>query len=137
MRVSAFNGPERAAPPLTVRLASGMPHLREPLVGRGAELAALEETLAAARRGFVAVELLGEPGMGKTRLTGLAVASGPVIGGAVAQGLAWQWIFWINVPIGRALLVAFAFSLAGAVCAAALPARRLALPRSRMRSPAV
>jgi EmrB/QacA subfamily drug resistance transporter len=32
-------------------------------------------------------------------LTGLAVASGPVIGGAVAQGLAWQWIFWINVPI--------------------------------------
>jgi EmrB/QacA subfamily drug resistance transporter len=33
-------------------------------------------------------------------LTGLAVASGPVIGGAVAQGLAWQWIFWVNVPIG-------------------------------------
>ena len=33
-------------------------------------------------------------------LTGLAVASGPVIGGAVAEGLAWQWIFWINVPIG-------------------------------------
>ena len=35
-------------------------------------------------------------------LTGLAVASGPVIGGAVAEGLAWQWIFWINVPIGLA-----------------------------------
>jgi EmrB/QacA subfamily drug resistance transporter len=33
-------------------------------------------------------------------LTGLAVAGGPVIGGAVADGLAWQWIFWINVPIG-------------------------------------
>src|SRR5215468_9062964 len=33
-------------------------------------------------------------------LTGLSVASGPVIGGAIAQGLAWQWIFWINVPIG-------------------------------------
>ena len=33
-------------------------------------------------------------------LTGLAVAGGPVIGGAVAEGLAWQWIFWINVPIG-------------------------------------
>jgi EmrB/QacA subfamily drug resistance transporter len=33
-------------------------------------------------------------------LTGLAVASGPVIGGAVATGLAWEWIFWINVPIG-------------------------------------
>jgi EmrB/QacA subfamily drug resistance transporter len=33
-------------------------------------------------------------------LTGLAVASGPLIGGAVAGGLAWQWIFWLNVPIG-------------------------------------
>jgi EmrB/QacA subfamily drug resistance transporter len=33
-------------------------------------------------------------------LTGLAVASGPVIGGAIAEGLAWQWIFWLNVPIG-------------------------------------
>src|SRR3954454_3773152 len=32
-------------------------------------------------------------------LTGLAVASGPLIGGAVAEGLAWQWIFWLNVPI--------------------------------------
>ncbi len=35
-------------------------------------------------------------------LTGLSVASGPVIGGAIAQGVAWQWIFWINVPIGLA-----------------------------------
>ncbi|WP_445148047.1 DHA2 family efflux MFS transporter permease subunit [Baekduia sp. Peel2402] len=33
-------------------------------------------------------------------LTGLSVASGPVIGGAVAQGIDWPWIFWINVPIG-------------------------------------
>jgi EmrB/QacA subfamily drug resistance transporter len=33
-------------------------------------------------------------------VTGLAVASGPLVGGAVAQGLAWQWIFWVNVPIG-------------------------------------
>ena len=40
----------------------------EPLVGRGAELAALEATLAAARRGFAAVEIVGEPGIGKTRL---------------------------------------------------------------------
>src|SRR4051794_12975947 len=35
-------------------------------------------------------------------ITGLAVASGPLVGGAVVQGLAWQWIFWINVPIGIA-----------------------------------
>ena len=32
--------------------------------------------------------------------TGLAVASGPLVGGAVVEGLAWQWIFWLNVPIG-------------------------------------
>jgi EmrB/QacA subfamily drug resistance transporter len=42
-------------------------------------------------------------------LTGLSVASGPVIGGAIAQGIAWQWIFWINVPIG---LLAVPFVLA-------------------------
>src|SRR3954454_25100255 len=35
-------------------------------------------------------------------ITGLAVASGPLVGGAVVEGLAWQWIFWINVPIGLA-----------------------------------
>ena len=33
-------------------------------------------------------------------LTGLAVLSGPVVGGAISQGIAWQWIFWLNVPIG-------------------------------------
>src|SRR3954452_10428356 len=33
-------------------------------------------------------------------LTGVATFSGPFVGGAVAQGLAWQWIFLVNVPIG-------------------------------------
>jgi EmrB/QacA subfamily drug resistance transporter len=33
-------------------------------------------------------------------VTGIAVASGPLVGGAIAEGLAWEWIFWLNVPIG-------------------------------------
>jgi MFS family permease len=37
-------------------------------------------------------------------LAGLAVALGPIIGGAVTQGLDWHWIFWINVPIGAVAL---------------------------------
>jgi EmrB/QacA subfamily drug resistance transporter len=35
---------------------------------------------------------------------GTAVAVGPVIGGAVVQGLSWEWIFWLNVPIGLVLI---------------------------------
>ena len=35
---------------------------------------------------------------------GLAVALGPLIGGAVTEGISWQWIFWINVPIGVVLI---------------------------------
>ena len=37
-------------------------------------------------------------------ITGVAVLGGPLIGGAVTQGLAWQWIFWLNVPLGAALI---------------------------------
>jgi EmrB/QacA subfamily drug resistance transporter len=37
-------------------------------------------------------------------LTGLAVASGPLVGGAITEGIAWQWIFWLNVPIGLAVV---------------------------------
>ncbi|MEV6161115.1 DHA2 family efflux MFS transporter permease subunit [Streptomyces sp. NPDC052052] len=37
-------------------------------------------------------------------VTGLAVASGPLIGGSLTEHLSWQWIFWLNVPIGLALL---------------------------------
>ena len=35
---------------------------------------------------------------------GLAVALGPLVGGAVVEGLSWQWIFWLNVPIGLILI---------------------------------
>jgi EmrB/QacA subfamily drug resistance transporter len=33
-------------------------------------------------------------------VTGLAVLGGPVVGGAITEGLDWEWIFWLNVPIG-------------------------------------
>lgn len=38
-------------------------------------------------------------------VTGLATFAGPLIGGGVAQLLGWQWIFWVNVPVGIALLL--------------------------------
>jgi EmrB/QacA subfamily drug resistance transporter len=37
-------------------------------------------------------------------VAGLAVAAGPVVGGAVIDGISWHWIFWLNVPIGLALV---------------------------------
>ena len=37
-------------------------------------------------------------------ISGLAVGLGPVVGGAVVQSISWQWIFWLNVPIGLALI---------------------------------
>jgi EmrB/QacA subfamily drug resistance transporter len=37
-------------------------------------------------------------------ITGLAVAFGPLVGGAVVSGISWQWIFWLNVPIGLVLI---------------------------------
>jgi EmrB/QacA subfamily drug resistance transporter len=33
-------------------------------------------------------------------ITGVSVASGPLVGGAVVEGINWEWIFWLNVPIG-------------------------------------
>jgi EmrB/QacA subfamily drug resistance transporter len=37
-------------------------------------------------------------------VAGLAVAIGPLVGGAIAQGVAWQGIFWVNVPIGLVVI---------------------------------
>jgi EmrB/QacA subfamily drug resistance transporter len=33
-------------------------------------------------------------------ISGLAIALGPLVGGAVVDGISWQWIFWLNVPLG-------------------------------------
>ncbi len=38
-------------------------------------------------------------------VTGLAVLAGPLLGGAIVHALAWQWIFWVNLPV--ALVVAW------------------------------
>jgi EmrB/QacA subfamily drug resistance transporter len=42
-------------------------------------------------------------------ISGLAVAFGPVVGGAIVEGISWNWIFWLNVPIG-VLLIPLALS---------------------------
>ena len=54
-------------------------------------LALLNGAFPPARRGW-AIGIYGS-------VTGLAAVLGPVLGGAVTQGLGWQWIFWLNVPI--------------------------------------
>ncbi|MFE5404269.1 DHA2 family efflux MFS transporter permease subunit [Streptomyces sp. NPDC056580] len=37
-------------------------------------------------------------------VNGLAVASGPLIGGSLTEHISWHWIFWLNVPLGLVLL---------------------------------
>jgi EmrB/QacA subfamily drug resistance transporter len=59
-------------------------------------LTILSSAVPAARRGAA----LGFWGA----MSGLAVAVGPVVGGAVTEGASWQWIFWLNVPIGVAII---------------------------------
>jgi EmrB/QacA subfamily drug resistance transporter len=55
-------------------------------------LALLNAAVPPQRRGW-AMGIFGS-------VTALAVVVGPVLGGAITQGIAWQWIFWVNVPIG-------------------------------------
>ena len=61
----------------------------------------------AAQRG-VPVEKRGLALGAWSGISGLGVALGPVVGGAVVDGISWHWIFWINVPIGLALVPALA-----------------------------
>jgi len=57
-------------------------------------LTILASEFPAERRGAV-VGIMGAIG-------GLAIAGGPLVGGAVVDGPGWHWIFWLNVPIGLA-----------------------------------
>jgi EmrB/QacA subfamily drug resistance transporter len=45
-------------------------------------------------------------------ISGLGVAAGPLIGGAVTQGLNWHWVFWVNVPVGIAAVIGARLRLA-------------------------
>src|SRR5919198_35560 len=55
-------------------------------------LTLLSEAFPAGRRGVALGIWSG--------VSGLGVALGPVVGGAVVDGISWHWIFWINVPVG-------------------------------------
>jgi EmrB/QacA subfamily drug resistance transporter len=59
-------------------------------------LTLISEAFPAEKRGM-AIGLWGG-------IAGLAVAAGPVVGGAIIDGIDWHWIFWVNVPIGLVLI---------------------------------
>src|SRR5580765_7377908 len=59
-------------------------------------LTILSGAVPAARRGLALGAWAG--------ISGLAVAFGPLVGGAVVSGISWHWIFWLNVPIGLVIL---------------------------------
>jgi EmrB/QacA subfamily drug resistance transporter len=59
-------------------------------------LTLLSEAFPAGRRGVALGIWSG--------ISGLGVALGPVVGGAVVNGISWHWIFWLNVPVGIVLI---------------------------------
>jgi EmrB/QacA subfamily drug resistance transporter len=59
-------------------------------------LALLSAAFPPARRG-TAIGLF-------SAVTGISVAIGPLVGGAIVEGIDWEWIFWLNVPIGVAAI---------------------------------
>jgi EmrB/QacA subfamily drug resistance transporter len=63
-------------------------------------LTLLSEAVPAQRRGAALGIWAG--------VSGLGVAMGPLVGGAVVEGISWHWIFWLNVPVGLALVPAAA-----------------------------
>src|SRR3954470_1738044 len=79
-------------------------------------LTLLSEAFPAGRRGLVLGLWSG--------ISGLAVAIGPLVGGAVVDGISWHWIFWINVPIGIVLIPLARLRLSESYG----PARELDLP---------
>ncbi len=79
-------------------------------------LTLLSEAFPEARRGVALGVWAG--------VSGLGVALGPFVGGAVVEGISWQWIFWLNVPTGLILA-----PLAGRMLTESFgPAKRLDLP---------
>jgi EmrB/QacA subfamily drug resistance transporter len=67
-------------------------------------LTILSSAFPAARRGAI-IGIWGG-------ISGLGVAAGPLIGGAVTQGLSWHWVFWVNVPVGIAAVIGARLRLA-------------------------
>jgi EmrB/QacA subfamily drug resistance transporter len=61
-------------------------------------LALLSETFKGRERG-IAFGIYGA-------MTGVAIAAGPVLGGALVTGLGWRWIFFVNIPVGAFVFVA-------------------------------
>ncbi|SDT66686.1 DHA2 family efflux MFS transporter permease subunit [Jiangella sp. DSM 45060] len=59
-------------------------------------LALLSAAFPAERRGRALGIFMG--------VTGLSVVGGPLLGGAITEGLSWEWIFWLNVPLGLVVL---------------------------------